>query len=154
MKPKTRLENFLAKIAGNKDAKELKPKTRLEHFLNDIADNGGCSGGGEGNSGGEIEIVVVGEGTFVLSEIITMSELYNKVANGARIYITVTMPEQESIIVHEYKMYFQVQMVNHVTINGNERRVVSVFNKQTNTTLYLYNDAGSNEVIISEHAPG
>ena len=38
MKPKTRLENFLAKIAGSADAKELKPKTRIENFLNDIAE--------------------------------------------------------------------------------------------------------------------
>ena len=41
MKPKTRLENFLAKIAGSSDAKEMEPKTRVEHFLNDIAQSGG-----------------------------------------------------------------------------------------------------------------
>ena len=48
MKPKTRLENFLAKIAGSSDAKEMEPKTRVEHFLNDIAQSGGGSGGGAG----------------------------------------------------------------------------------------------------------
>lgn len=48
MKPETRIENFLAKIAGNSDAKEMEPKTRVEHFLNDIAENGG--------SGGDIKI--------------------------------------------------------------------------------------------------
>jgi len=38
MKPLTRIEQFLAKIAGNKDAKDIAPKTRLEHFLDDIAE--------------------------------------------------------------------------------------------------------------------
>jgi len=38
MKPLTRIEQFLAKIAGNKDAKDIAPKTRIEHFLNDIAE--------------------------------------------------------------------------------------------------------------------
>ena len=45
MKPKTRLENFLAKIAGSSEAKEMEPKTSVEHFLNDIAENGGSGGG-------------------------------------------------------------------------------------------------------------
>ena len=44
MKPKTRIENFLAKIAGNPDAKEMEPETRMEYFLNDIVIP---SGGGD-----------------------------------------------------------------------------------------------------------
>lgn len=47
MKPFTRKENFLAKIAGDSDANELmKPKTRSESFLDKIAErlnNGGSS---------------------------------------------------------------------------------------------------------------
>lgn len=41
----TRLDKFLAKIAG-KDVGEITPKTELERQLNDIAQNGGGSGGG------------------------------------------------------------------------------------------------------------
>lgn len=37
MKPLTRLEHFLAKIAGDKNAKALTPKTRKEYYLNEIA---------------------------------------------------------------------------------------------------------------------
>lgn len=44
MKPKTRFENFLAKIANDEDAKEMMPRTRVEHYLNEIAMNGGNSG--------------------------------------------------------------------------------------------------------------
>lgn len=45
MKPITRLENFLAKIAKDPDAKDLTPKTRKEYYLNEIAAGGG--GGGD-----------------------------------------------------------------------------------------------------------
>lgn len=37
MKPRTRLEHFLCRIAGNPDALELEPKTRIERFLAKIA---------------------------------------------------------------------------------------------------------------------
>lgn len=51
MKPLTRIENFLAKIAGNPAANaEMQPRTRKEYFLNEIAENGG-GGGGSGSSG-------------------------------------------------------------------------------------------------------
>lgn len=41
VKAKTRLENLLAKIAGNKDAKAINPKTKGESLLDDIAGNSG-----------------------------------------------------------------------------------------------------------------
>ena len=42
MKPLTRIENFLAKIAGNPAANaEMKPRTRKEYFLNEIAAGSG-----------------------------------------------------------------------------------------------------------------
>ena len=97
MKPKTRLENFLAKIAGNNDAKDLKPKTRIEHFLNDIAEK--IKGGGSGESGNQTFVVHatydLNNGRAVLdktaSEIIEAVEA-NKIVNldmeygGSRIY--------------------------------------------------------------------
>lgn len=45
MKPKTRLENFLARIARDPDATEMDPKTRKEHYLNKIAEGNGLPGG-------------------------------------------------------------------------------------------------------------
>lgn len=39
MKPKTRLENFLAKIAKDPDATVMDPKTRKEQYLDQIAQN-------------------------------------------------------------------------------------------------------------------
>lgn len=48
--PKTRTEHFLAKIAGDPNAKELTPRTRREYFLNEIAENVGGSGGGSGGA--------------------------------------------------------------------------------------------------------
>lgn len=46
--PKTRLEKFLAKIAGRSE-EELEPKTRLEAALDDIAENIGQGGSGSGS---------------------------------------------------------------------------------------------------------
>ena len=44
MKPKTRAQNFLAKIAGDANADTtMKPRTAEEYFLNQIAENGGSS---------------------------------------------------------------------------------------------------------------
>lgn len=40
--PKTRLEKFFAKIAG--DSVDVTPVTRLENFLNDVAEAGGGGG--------------------------------------------------------------------------------------------------------------
>ena len=46
MKPKTRLDNFLAKIAKDPEAdSSMEPKSREEHYLNKIAENGGSGGG-------------------------------------------------------------------------------------------------------------
>ena len=53
--PKTRLEKFLAKIAGRSE-EELEPKTRLEGFLNEIAENKGQSGGGQGSGSPGIKV--------------------------------------------------------------------------------------------------
>ena len=41
LEPKTRVEHFLAKIAGRNDVGDVEPKTRLEHFLADIAESCG-----------------------------------------------------------------------------------------------------------------
>ena len=41
MKPRTRLDHFLAKIAGDKSAKNLTPRSSKEYYLNEIAENGG-----------------------------------------------------------------------------------------------------------------
>lgn len=70
MKPLTRLENFLAKIAGDPDAKmDMKPKTRKEMYLDAIASGGGSGGGGSV----EPLIVEIGtvdgqEGTFMKAQ--------------------------------------------------------------------------------------
>ena len=120
--------------------------------IEDIKKNGSGSGGSGNGSSSEIKIAMDGE-NFILFETITMPELYNDVINGAQIYMVPTMPEQEGIIIHDYKVYFSVQMVSHVTNNGNERYTVIVTNKLHDLTLYLYNTAGSNEVEISEHTP-
>ena len=44
IKPKTREEHYLAKIAGE-DVTIPEPKTRQEHYLKEIAENGGGGGG-------------------------------------------------------------------------------------------------------------
>jgi hypothetical protein len=75
MRPKTRLENFLAKIAGSPDAKELEPETRIEYFLNDIAENGGGSGDSTGDEvhaavddGQVVYVFIEGAGFITLSK--------------------------------------------------------------------------------------
>ena len=51
MKPKTRLDNFLAKIAGDPEADtSMEPKSREEHYLNKIAENSGSGSGGTSNA--------------------------------------------------------------------------------------------------------
>lgn len=39
-KPKSRIDNLLAKIAGQADAKKIDPKTKGEYMLNKISDSG------------------------------------------------------------------------------------------------------------------
>ena len=47
MKPNTRIDNFLAKIAGDPDANEaMIPRSPEEYYLDQIAQNGGSGGGG------------------------------------------------------------------------------------------------------------
>ena len=49
MKPNTRIDNFLAKIAGDPDANEaMIPRSPEEYYLDQIAQNGGGGGGGGG----------------------------------------------------------------------------------------------------------
>lgn len=56
MKPNTRIDNFLAKIAGDPDANTaMKPRSPEEYYLNQIAENGG--GGGGGSTGGGVLVV-------------------------------------------------------------------------------------------------
>ena len=72
MKPKTRIENFLAKIAGSSEAKEMEPKTRVEYFLNDIAQSGGGSGGGGGVF--VVKLVSDNDGGYTADK--TLDEIY------------------------------------------------------------------------------
>lgn len=99
MKPLTRLENFLAKIAGDPDAKmDMKPKTRKEMYLDAIA-NG--SGGGSGGSGsGTMKVIFVtlpGETGETVTVDKTFEELYQAVQNGAYVY---AVREASPIIYH------------------------------------------------------
>lgn len=57
MKPKTRFENFLAKIAGDKEAKDIAPRTRVEHYLNEIAENGTVPSVSEDDEGKFLRVV-------------------------------------------------------------------------------------------------
>lgn len=51
MKPNTRIDNFLAKIAGDPDANEaMVPRSPEEYYLDQIAQNGGGGGGGSDSS--------------------------------------------------------------------------------------------------------
>ena len=56
MQPRTREEKYLAKIAGV-DITTPEPRTRKEHYLNEIAEHGG--GGGGGGGGGAIPTATV-----------------------------------------------------------------------------------------------
>lgn len=59
--PRTRLENFLAKIADNPDAKEIEPRTRTERLLNEIAARLDAleNGGGGSVPGGQMIVNVI-----------------------------------------------------------------------------------------------
>lgn len=86
MKPLTRLENFLAKIAGDPDAKmDMKPKTRKEMYLDAIARGGGSSGGGSV----EPLIVEIGtvdgqEGTFMKAQ---AKSIYDAFSAGTPVHL-------------------------------------------------------------------
>ena len=67
MKPKTRLDNFLAKIAKDPEADtSMEPKSREEHYLNKIAENGGS--GSAGYTVTEEKTVVIPEQTVEFEE--------------------------------------------------------------------------------------
>lgn len=68
MKPNSRIDNFLAKIAGDPDANEaMEPRSPEEYYLDQIAKNGG--------SGGGVLVVGVDMQTFTLDK--TWQEIYD-----------------------------------------------------------------------------
>ena len=85
MKPKTRLDNFLAKIAKDPDAdSSMEPKSREEHYLNKIAENGGSGSG----------YTITEERTIIVPEQTAETQTYT---DYARIYLTdisVMAPDQ------------------------------------------------------------
>lgn len=87
VKPKTRLENLLAKIAGNKDAKEIKSKTKSEALLNEIADNQG-EGGGSGGSGGALIVTMTQDepGGLRWDSETTYGEVYEAMLAGRPVF--------------------------------------------------------------------
>lgn len=100
VKPKTRLENLLAKIAGNKEAKAIKPKNKGEALLNEIADNqgegGGGSGGGSGGSGGALIATVTqtydeyyNRWAYIWNGDKTFGEIYDAMSEGKTVYIKI-----------------------------------------------------------------
>jgi hypothetical protein len=105
-KSKTRKENFLAKIAGSADAKDMTPKTSEEYYLNEIAENGGGAGGG-----GEPFVVTFtdapngGDGEFVTDK--TFAEILSAYNDGKTIVCT----------------------ANVVPVNGGEAGRIVVYNQ-------------------------
>ena len=80
MKPLTRKEIFLAKIAG--EDIDIEPLTREEVFLNQIAESGGGGGGGGGGS------AVICEGDYdieteAMTARMTAGELFAAIQNGS-----------------------------------------------------------------------
>ena len=74
MKPKTREQNFLAKIAGDANADTtMKPRTAEEYFLNQIAENGSSSLPSYSSS--DIgKVLTVGEASPVETEVVVVPE--------------------------------------------------------------------------------
>lgn len=89
--PLTRLEQFLAKIAGD-DIELPEVKTRLEYWLKEISENGG--GGGGGSSGLVVNVIEVppvdpedpeAESTYKLDK--TAGEILTAIQNGMPVYL-------------------------------------------------------------------
>ena len=81
MKPQTRRENFIAKIAGDKDAIQMTPdpNDRMEGWLNAIAENGG---------GGAVGIVCdltfeMRESAPIITATMTAGELWSALQSGS-----------------------------------------------------------------------
>lgn len=87
VKPKSRLENLLAKIAGRDDAKEIKTKTKGEELLNEIAENGGSGGGGGGAPAEPLEIIVRDVGYAYMQADKTLAEIWNAYYSGRPIIV-------------------------------------------------------------------
>lgn len=88
MKPLTRLENFLAKIAGDPDAKmDMKPKTRKEMYLDAIANGSGGGSGGSGSGTMKVTFDVSEDemGTTVTADK-TFAEVLTAVQDGRYVY--------------------------------------------------------------------
>lgn len=98
MKPITRLENFLARIAKDPDARDITPKTRKEYYLNEIAAGGG--GGsfvihatlGEGEQ----------EGEYTITADKTPAEAASAISNGIMPVIMLDMGEMILAVPFSY----------------------------------------------------
>ena len=88
--PKTRLEKFLAKIAGRSE-EELEPKTRLEAALDDIAENVGQGGG---SSGGGVFLVDVNITQGDNYATYTLTKTYREVKDAGFAVIIINMDSE------------------------------------------------------------
>lgn len=88
MKPKTREQNFLAKIAGDANADTtMKPRTAEEYFLNQIAENGGGGSSLPSYSSSDIgKVLTVGEASPVETEVVVVPEQTVTVSHGTQYY--------------------------------------------------------------------
>lgn len=94
LEPKTRIEHFLGKIAGNPNAKELEPKTRVEDLLNEIAENDD-GGGGSGIPFPEVTVTLNIESPESVAEIIV--NLFKRVGNRFKPFIVNEASSQMTI---------------------------------------------------------
>ena len=92
-KPKTRLQNLLAKIAGREDAKNVKPATKDEFYLKEIAENGG------GGGGSSILYVDFSNENGAVSTTLSVEEIYSAYVSGT--FIVARIPIND-IIRHLY----------------------------------------------------
>ena len=129
MRPKTREENFLAKIAGSAEADAtMEPRTAEEYWLNEIAKKPSGGGGGGGSAGGVfVEIEFSDEEMYGESSVLPDA-----------IYTAFMAATPITIKFNDYVAYLYTALSDHC----------SVFVPGNGNTLYIIAEDG--EVTMAE----
>jgi hypothetical protein len=150
MKPKTREQNFLAKIAGDANADTtMKPRTAEEYFLNQIAENGGGSSLPSYSSADIGKVLTVGEGSETVQTVIVPEQTAEFIAFGVNARAPITDVSFEGLSTGD--------SVN-VIVNGNTyaaeygevQRGVGVFYTSEGYSFSIYYDGRSSQYLFDD----
>lgn len=158
MKPKTRLDNFLAKIAGDPEADtSMEPKSREEHYLNKIAENSGSGSGGASNAFTMTLTPVNSDSMSAFTVDKTYAEIRQAVSNNSPLIIVMKYGDKSivtsavsavNIDSKEVDIDFVINDYAQLGVAPMSSRRFSTYVREQSGTAYVY--ARSSNMLYAE----